>query len=136
MWKQLQILPSWAPKRLQTVTAAMELKEACIPLLPDQCLDFPGGLDGKESTCNAGDPGSVPGLGRFPGGENCYPLQYSCLENSLDRGAWRATDHGVTRRQTQLNDFTFFLSFEIILGRIGIFSVCSFPIHEYGIFIY
>ena len=97
MWKQLQILPSWAPKRLQTVTAAMELKEACIPLLPDQCLDFPGGLDGYESTCNAGDPGSVPGLGRFPGGENCYPLQYSCLENSLDRGAWRAIDHGVVK---------------------------------------
>ena len=47
-----------------------------------------GGSDSKESACNAGDPGSIPGLGRFPGEGNGYPLQYSCLENSMDRGAW------------------------------------------------
>ena len=51
-------------------------------------LGFPDGSDGKESTCNAGDPGSIPGSGRSPGERNGYPLQYSCLENSMDRGAW------------------------------------------------
>ena len=56
--------------------------------------NFPGGSDGKESVCNAGDLGSIPGLGRSPGEGNGYPLQYFCLENSMDRGAWRATVHG------------------------------------------
>ena len=51
------------------------------------CTVFPGGSDGKESACNAGDPGLIPGLGRSPGEENSYPQQYSCLENSMDRGA-------------------------------------------------
>ena len=51
--------------------------------------DFPGGSDGKETACNAGDPGSDPGLGRSPGEGNGYPLQYSCLKTSLDHGAWR-----------------------------------------------
>ena len=50
--------------------------------------NFPGGSDGKESTCKAGDPGSIPRSGRFPGEGNGSPLQYSCLENSMDRGAW------------------------------------------------
>ena len=49
---------------------------------------FPGGSDGKESACNVGYPGSIPGSERSPGEENGYPLQYSCLENSIDRGAW------------------------------------------------
>ena len=53
---------------------------------------------------NAGDTGSVPGLGRFPGEGNGNPLQYTCLENSMDRGAWWATVHGVSKNQTQLND--------------------------------
>ena len=48
-------------------------------------MGFPGGSDGKESTCNAGDPGSIPGLGRSPGEENGKPLQYSCLESSMER---------------------------------------------------
>ena len=52
---------------------------------------FPGGSDGKESARNAGDPGSIPGSGRTPGEGDGNPLQYSCLENSMDRGAWRAT---------------------------------------------
>ena len=51
---------------------------------------FPGSLDGKEPACNASDPGSIPGLGRSPGEGNGYPLQYSCLENPMDRGAWQA----------------------------------------------
>ena len=58
---------------------------------------FPGGSDGKASACNAGDPGSIPGLGRSSREGNGNPLQYSCLENSMDRGAWQAAVHGVTR---------------------------------------
>ena len=52
-------------------------------------MGFPGGSDGKESACNVGDPGLIPWLGRSPGEGNGYPLQYSCLENSMDRGAWQ-----------------------------------------------
>ena len=71
-------------------------------------MGFPGGSEGKESDCNAGDLGSVPGLGRSPGEGNGNTLQYSCLENSMDRGAWKATVHGVAKRRTRLTDFTFF----------------------------
>ena len=67
-------------------------------------MGFPGGSDGKESACNAGDLGLIPGLGRSPGEGNGYPLQYSCLENSTDRGAWQATVHGVTKNWTQMSD--------------------------------
>ena len=67
-------------------------------------MDFPSSSDGKESACNAGDPGLIPGLGRSPGGGKGYPLQYSCLGNSMDEGAWWATVHGVTRSRTQLNN--------------------------------
>ena len=56
--------------------------------------------DGEESVCNAGDAGSVPGLGRSPGEGIGYPLQYSCLENSMDGGAWRISVRGVTKSQT------------------------------------
>ena len=63
-------------------------------------MDFLGGSDGKESACNAADPGSIPGLGRTPEEGNSYPLQYSCPENSMDRGAWRAAVHGVTESGT------------------------------------
>ena len=59
---------------------------------------FSGGSDGKESACNAGDPGLIPGLERFPGEGNGYPL-HSCLENSKKRGGWRATVHGVAKSQ-------------------------------------
>ena len=61
---------------------------------------FPGGSAGKESACKAEDPGSIPGLGRFPEEGNGYPLQYSCLKSPMDRGPWRATDHGVAKSQT------------------------------------
>ena len=67
-------------------------------------LGFPGGSDGKESACNAGDLGSIPGLGRSPGEGSNYPLQYSCPENSMDRGArsmgLQRVD--VTKRLTQV----------------------------------
>ena len=62
----------------------------------DQTLgSFPGGLDGKESAHNAGDPGSITGLGRYHGEGNGHPLQYSHLENFMDREAWQATVHGL-----------------------------------------
>ena len=57
----------------------------------------PGGSDGRESACNAGDPGLIPGSGRSPGERSGYPLQYACLGNSMDRGAWQVTIHGVTK---------------------------------------
>ena len=59
------------------------------------------------SACNAGDLGLIPGLGRSPGEENGNSLQYSCLENPVDRGSWRATAHGVAKSQTRLSDFTY-----------------------------
>ena len=58
------------------------------------------GLNSKEFTCNAGDPGLIPGSGRFPGGEHGYPLQYSCLENPKDRGAWQSRVYRVTKSWT------------------------------------
>ena len=67
---------------------------------------FPGGSEVKESACNAGDLGSIPGSGRSPGGGNGNPLQYSCLENLMDIGAWWATVHRVTKSPTRLSNFT------------------------------
>ena len=64
------------------------------------CMGFPGGSDSKESACIVGDLGSIPGSGRSLGGGYDSPLQYPCLKNSTDRGAWRATVHGVAKSQT------------------------------------
>ena len=61
---------------------------------------FPDSSDSKEFACNAGNLGSIPGLGRSPGEGNGNPLQYSCLDNPMDRGAWWATVHGITKSQT------------------------------------
>ena len=58
---------------------------------------FPGGSDGRESACSAGDLGLIPGWGRSPGEGNSYSVQYSCLENAKDRGAWRAIVHEVAK---------------------------------------
>ena len=66
----------------------------------------PGGSEVKVSACNAGDLGSIPGLGRSPGERNGNPLQYPCLENPMDGGAWRAAVHGVAESQARLSDFT------------------------------
>ena len=68
---------------------------------------FPGGSNGKESACSVGDLGLIPGLGRYPGEGKGYPLQYSGLGNSMDRGAWQATVRGVAKSQTRLRDFHF-----------------------------
>ena len=67
-------------------------------------MDFPGGSDGKESACSAGDLGSIPASGTSPGEGNGNLLQYSGLEHSMDRGAWRATVHRVTKSRTCLSD--------------------------------
>ena len=69
-------------------------------------MDFPGGSDCKASAYNAGDMGSIHGSGKSPGEGNGNPLQYSCLENPMDREAWWATGHGVAKSQTRLSDFT------------------------------
>ena len=83
------------------------------------CHGLPGSSDGKASqdgssytsiARNAGDPGSIPRLGRSPGEGNGNPLQYSCLENSMDGGPWWATVRGVTKSRTQLSDFTHCMS--------------------------
>ena len=81
------ILPS------KTIISFMEPREKRIFLLL-RPISFPGGSDGKESACNAGDMGLIPGSGRSPGEGNSNPLQYSCPRNPIDRGAWRATIHG------------------------------------------
>ena len=73
-------------------------------------LDFPGVSDGKESACNAGELGVIPWLGRFPGGGNSNPLQYSCLENPRDRGVWWAIVHGGLKESGMTECLTFSLS--------------------------
>ena len=65
-------------------------------------LGYPGALDGEDSACNAGDLGLIPGSGRPLGEGNGNPLQYSCLDKSMDRGAWPAIVQGVTQSQTRL----------------------------------
>ena len=98
------------PKHLQdalppvslSVTTATFLHSNNKNLFP---TDLPGGSDGKASACNVGDPGLIPGLGRSSGEGNGNPLQYSCLENPMDRGAWQATE--AAKGRTRLSDFTF-----------------------------
>ena len=86
------------PQVLVTVLEAL-------PLSPDHAsLGFPGGSDGKESACNAGGMGSIPGSGRSPGEGHGSTLQYACLENSMDRGAWGSTVHGFAKNWTRLSD--------------------------------
>ena len=80
----------------------------CVVTMENKGL--PGGSEGKESVCNVGDLSSIPALGIPPGEENGSPLQYSYLENPMDRGeAWQATVHRVAKRQTRLSNFTFTL---------------------------
>ena len=87
------------------------------------------------SACTAGDPGWVPGLARSAGEGNGNPLQYSCLENSRDGGAWRATVHGVANSRTQLSDFTFYLSVCSAPGLFGLLRVSSVTL-KFCIFIF
>ena len=73
-------------------------------------MELPGGSDGKASAHNEEAPSSIPGLERSPGEGNGNRLQYFCLENSMDRGAWWAIVHGVAKSRTQLSDFTYLLA--------------------------
>ena len=75
----------------------MRETQLCETVTPE---GFPGGSDGKESACNARGLGSIPGLGRSPGEGNGKQFQYSCMENSMDRGAWWAIIYGVAKNQT------------------------------------
>ena len=86
-------------------------------------MGFPGGLDGREYVYNAGDPGLIPGWGRSPGEGNGNPLQYSFLENPLDRGAWWATVHGVAKSQTRLSDFHSLMASVQALGLLVLYVV-------------
>ena len=86
----------------QKIEGGIRISFAIIKVLPIKC--FSGVSNGKESSYNAEDPGSISGLGRSPGEENGLLLQYSCLENFMDRRAWWATVQGVTKSQTQLSD--------------------------------
>ena len=90
-------------------------------------LGLPYSSDGKESACRVGDPGSIRGLGRSPGGGQGNPLQYSCLENPMDRGAWQATVHSVAKSQTRLkwlNTHRIVLSFLLPHGK-GLLRCCN-----------
>ena len=78
---------------------------------------LPGGAEGKASARNAGDLGSIPGSGRSPGEGNGNPLQYSCLENSMEGEAWWAAVHGVTKSRKRLSDVTFTFTFNAISNR-------------------
>ena len=88
-----KINPTWGWGRMNWETGIDIYTLLCI-----KC--FPGGSDNKEPTCNEEDLDLIPGLGRSPGGGHGNPLQYSCLENSMNRGAWWATVHGVPKNQT------------------------------------
>ena len=85
---------------LSSIASMTAVSLFCFSYFHYPAKGFPDGSVGKESTCNAGDPGLIPGLGRSPGEGKGYPLQYSSLQNSMD-----CIDHGVTKSQTQLNNF-------------------------------
>ena len=96
------LLGAWAcVLEVHTENVRGSVNAVFILYAPHLWKGFPGGSDGNESACNARDLGSIPGLGRSPGGGQGNPLQYSCLENPLDRGAWRATVHRVTQSWTR-----------------------------------
>ena len=100
------LLPAFSPRAPSFLSLPFVwILYSCFPfplLLSSE--GFPGGSDGKESACNAGDLGSIPGSGRSPGEGNGYPLLNSCLGNPMERGAWRAPVHGVAKSQTRLSD--------------------------------
>ena len=109
-WPQFEkknSIVSWEYKML--LRGGVIWLESCVCVCVDVLMPtgFPGGSEVKASACNAGDIGLIPGLGRSPGEGNGNPLQYSCLENLMDGGAWQATVHGVTKSRTRLSDFTF-----------------------------
>ena len=86
---------------------------------------FPCSSVGKEFTCSARDPGSIPGLRRSPGEGNGNPFQYPCLENFMDTGAWWAAVRGVSKSREQLSDYTYLLTYNIkIKSNLNIIGLC------------
>ena len=110
-WPFLEMIP-WGPAARGPLGSLLCRYITCPPwvclLQIATCLwhvpDFPGGSDGKESACNAGDLSLIPGPGRSPGEGNSYLFQYTCLENPKDREAWSTVVHGVAKNWTQLSD--------------------------------
>ena len=105
MWEPLDLYSCWLEdeeRRLKTKKCRqiLEAGKSTEIECPPKVLSFPGGSEVKASAYNAGDLGSIPGLGRSPAEGNVNPLQYSCLENPMDRGACQATVHGVTKSRT------------------------------------
>ena len=104
-------------------------------MFPEQSSQgFPGGSISKESACSAGDQGLIPGSGRSPGEGNGKPLQYSCLESPMDKGAWWAILHGVAKSQTRLRDFTSLYELFVYFGNYALVSliICKhfLPFHR------
>ena len=93
-------------------------------------LGLPCGSDGKESACNAGDLGLVPGLERSPGEGNGYPLQYSCLQDSMDKGTWQTTVRGVAKSLIHLSDFHLMTVWGFPCGASGKEPTCQCRRHE------
>ena len=91
-------------------------------------MGFPWSSVGKESTCSAGDPGSIPGLGRSPGEGNGNLLQYPCLENLMDRGAWWAAVHGAAKSWARLSDQHLLTSFVVSRG-FSLLQIMGFSLH-------
>ena len=124
IWMQvIQVSPSFPTElSLNFLFCKMKRVNSIMSVVPHYCNILRGrylgwclqkiiinGSDGKTSACNAGDPGSTPGSGKSSGEGNGNPLQYSCLENSMDGEAWWATIHGVAKSRTRLSNFTFTL---------------------------
>ena len=121
VWTSQTVQECSAKGPLHLMTLLCLLGKLCIFILSstaaitnNQHYNFPGGSESKESSCNAGEPGSSPGSGRSPGKGNGNPLQYSCMENFMDRGAWWAAVLGVAKSRTRLSDFTFTLHFHAL----------------------
>ena len=93
---------------------------------------FFGGSDGEESACNAGNPGLIPGLGRYPGEGNGNPLQYSCLEISMDRRAWQAIVRRVAKNRTWLRDCTTTMEFDLLDSEIIWWLISSYHFLPFG----
>ena len=96
----LSPVPGWVPSLHFCVLTESRHTFWTFKFTFSNILDFPGGSDGKESACNVGGPGSITGSGRCPAERNGYPLQYSCLKNSMDRGAWWRSPWGRIKSDT------------------------------------
>ena len=104
-----------------------------LPEITGRFLGFPGWFSHKESTCNAGTAGDVsliPGLGRSPGGGHGNPLQYSCLENPMDQGAWRATVHRVSKSWTRLKQLSTHTQWRLLMMSWGVQSETLVQLHR------